>query len=99
VTVYTVGLWRVKPGEEDAFVSAWREMATKTASAFPGATAVLLQDRDTPGLFVSSGPWESLEQIESWRASATFTAGVAGIRPHLDSFEAHTMEPVVTIGG
>jgi len=99
VAVYTVGFWRVKPGEEDAFIVAWREMASKTASDVPGASAVLLQDRDTPGLFVSSGPWESLEQVESWRASTTFAAGVAAIRPHLDSFEPHTMDPVVTIGG
>jgi heme-degrading monooxygenase HmoA len=99
VAVYTVGLWRVKTGEEDAFVSAWRELATRTASDFPGASAVLLQDRDTPGLFVSSGPWESLEQIESWRSSTTFTAGVEAIGSHLVSFEPHTMNPVVTIGG
>jgi quinol monooxygenase YgiN len=99
VAVYTIGLWRVKSGEEDAFVSAWRDMATKTAAAFPGASAVLLQDRQTPGLFVSSGPWESMEQIESWRASTTFTFGVAAIRPYLDGFEPHTMDVVVTIGG
>ena len=95
---YMVGLWRVKPGEEDAFVSAWRDMATATAREFADASAVLLRDRDIPSLFISAGPWESLEQIETWRASATFTSGVGEIRPHLESFEPHTMDPVVTIG-
>jgi heme-degrading monooxygenase HmoA len=98
MAVYTVGLWRVKPGEEDAFVSAWRDMATATASDFAGASAVLLRDRDAPNLFISAGPWESLDQIETWRASATFTSGVGAIRAHLESFEPHTMDPVVTIG-
>jgi|SRR3954451_1929447 len=98
MAVYTVGIWRVKPGEEDAFVSAWRDLATATANDYPGATAVLLRDRETSNLFISAGPWTSLDQIEDWRASATFTSGVGAIRPHLESFEPHTMDPVVTIG-
>lgn len=99
MAVYTVGVWNVKPGEEDAFVAAWRNMATATASDYPGASAVLLRDKETPNLFVSVGPWDSLAQIEAWRASATFTEGVGELRPHLESFEPHTMDPVVTIGG
>jgi heme-degrading monooxygenase HmoA len=98
MAVYTVGLWKVKSGEEAAFVSAWRDMATATATEYAGTSAVLLRDRDTPNLFISAGPWDSLEQIGGWRASATFTNGVGAIRPHLESFEPHTMDPVVTIG-
>jgi len=98
MAVYTVGVWKVKPGEEDAFVSAWRDLAMATAADYAGASAVLLRDRDTPNLFVSAGPWDSLEQIGTWRESTTFTSGVGAIRPHLESFEPHTMDPVVTIG-
>ncbi len=99
MAVYTVGVWQVKPGGEHAFTAAWGAMATRTAEEFAGATAVLLQDRDTPTLFISAGPWESLDQIETWRSSATFTTGVEALRPHLQSFEPHTMDPVVTVGG
>jgi heme-degrading monooxygenase HmoA len=98
MAVYTVGLWKVKPGEEDAFVAAWRDMATATTNEHAGASAVLLRDRNTPNLFISAGPWDSLKQIEEWRASKTFTSGVGTIRPHLESFEPHTMDSVVTIG-
>jgi heme-degrading monooxygenase HmoA len=98
MAVYTVGIWHVRPGDEDTFIAAWRLMATNTAGDFAGATAVLLRDRDEPGLFVSAGPWESLEQIESWRASATFATGVRSIRPYLEQFEPHTMDVVVSIG-
>jgi heme-degrading monooxygenase HmoA len=99
MAVYTVGLWNVKPGEEDAFITAWRNMATATASEYPGASAVLLRDKETPNLFLSVGPWDSLAQIEDWRASATFTSGLGVIRTHLESFEPHTMDPAATIGG
>ena len=97
MSVYTLALWKVKPGREEEFISAWRDLAAGTKSDFPGASAVLLRDRDTPNLFVSSGPWESLEQSQQWRASSTFTEGVAKIREVLEDFEPHTMDPVVTI--
>jgi heme-degrading monooxygenase HmoA len=90
--VYTVGLWKVKPGEEDAFIAAWRDLANATANEHADTTAVLLRDRETPNHFVSAGPWESLEEIEAWRASTTFTSGVGEIRPHLETFEPHTMD-------
>jgi heme-degrading monooxygenase HmoA len=76
MSVYTLALWKVKLGREEEFISAWRDLAAGTKADFPGASAVLLRDRDTPNLFVSSGPWESLEQSQQWRASSTFTEGV-----------------------
>jgi quinol monooxygenase YgiN len=97
MTVYTLGLWQVKAEDEHAFVSAWRDLASKTKADFPQGSAVLLRDREVPGLFISAGPWESIEQIERWRASATFAAGVAQIKPHLESFEPHTLDVVVSI--
>jgi heme-degrading monooxygenase HmoA len=97
MAVYTLGIWTVKPGHEEEFISAWREMAARTKADFPDASAVLLRDRDAPNRFVSSGPWDSLEQVEAWRASPSFRDGVAKIREFLDRFEPHTMDPVVTI--
>ncbi|HLM07421.1 MAG TPA: antibiotic biosynthesis monooxygenase family protein [Blastococcus sp.] len=97
MAVYTLGIWTVRPGAEDDFVAAWREMANNTTADFPSATAMLLHDRDRPNLFISYGPWRSLAEIESWRGSAVFRDGVARIRASLESFEPHTMDPVVTI--
>jgi heme-degrading monooxygenase HmoA len=92
VPVYTLGIWTVKNGREADFVDAWRNVADRTKSDFPEETATLLRDRDQPNRFISFGPWESLEQIEHWRSSETFTQGVGAIRPMLDDFEAHTMD-------
>ncbi len=95
--VHTLGIWRVRPGEESEFVAAWREMAERTKIEFPSATAVLLRDEEDPSMFVSTGPWESRGAVDVWRASSAFTEGVARIRESLVSFEAHTMTPVVTV--
>jgi heme-degrading monooxygenase HmoA len=97
VSVYTLGIWTVKPGREDEFVAAWREMATGTKADFPEATAVLLRDREQPNRFISAGPWESLDRIRDWRSSAAFGDGVARMRELLEDFEPHTMDPVVTV--
>lgn len=98
MSIYTLGIWTVKQGREDEFILAWRDLATKTKSDFPGLSATLLRDRDVPNRFISSGPWKSLEQIEAWRASRTFIDGVGKIREVLDSFEAHTMDEAAIIG-
>jgi heme-degrading monooxygenase HmoA len=92
VRVYTLGIWTVKNGRERDFVKAWEDLADRTKSDFPDETATLLRDRDQPNLFISFGPWESLEQIEKWRSSDAFTQRVGTLRPMLDDFEAHTME-------
>lgn len=98
MAVYTLGVWTVKPGREEEFVAAWRDLATRTAAEFPAPSALLLRDRDNPNVFISSGPWPSLEEIGRWRSSATFTDGVGKIRELLDGFEPHTMDPVVDVG-
>lgn len=97
--LYTLGDWFVKPGREQEFVDAWREMALWTATEFaPGARAVLVRDRENPARFVSFGPWESDERVASWRESEGFKDRVGRIRQLLDGFEPHTLEPVASIG-
>jgi quinol monooxygenase YgiN len=97
MAVYTSGRWKVTPGNEDEFVNAWKDLAIRTKEDFPEATATLLRDRDDPTLFISFGPWESIEQIEQWRASETFQTGVQKIRPLLAEFMPHTLDPVVSV--
>jgi heme-degrading monooxygenase HmoA len=92
VPIYTLGIWTVRSGREDEFVRAWQEMADRTKSDFPDEVATLLQDRDQPNLFISFGPWSSLDQIEQWRASETFKNGVGKLRELLDDFAPHTMD-------
>lgn len=98
MAVYTLGIWLVHPGRENDFVQAWRDLARKTEEDYPGARAVLMHDRDVRNRFVSTGPWESLEQIEQWRSSATFTQGVDAMRELLEHFEARTLDEAASVG-
>jgi quinol monooxygenase YgiN len=97
MAVYTSGRWKVAPGKEDDFISAWTELASRTQGDFPESTAMLLRDRDDPSLFLSFGPWPSVAEIEQWRASETFQSGVGKIRPLLTEFTAHTLDPVASV--
>ncbi|MEN8583557.1 antibiotic biosynthesis monooxygenase [Arthrobacter sp. KBS0703] len=98
MSVYTLGIWLIKPGHEDDFVKAWQDMAARTQTDFPEAKGVLMHDRDVPNRFISTGPWESVDQIERWRASAAFTEGLQSIREIVEHFEPHTLDEAATIG-
>ncbi|MFD1211687.1 antibiotic biosynthesis monooxygenase family protein [Arthrobacter sp. GCM10027362] len=99
MSVYSLGIWLVKPGHEDDFVKAWQELARRTEEAFPGRKAVLMHDRDVHNRFISTGPWESVEQIEQWRASQAFTETLAPIKDMIERFEPHTLDEAVVLGG
>ncbi|QDW28386.1 antibiotic biosynthesis monooxygenase [Arthrobacter sp. KBS0702] len=98
MSVYTLGIWLVHPGRENDFVQAWRDLARKTQEDYPHTRAVLMHDHDVKNRFISTGPWESLEQIEQWRASATFTQGVEAMRELLEHFESRTLDEAASIG-
>jgi heme-degrading monooxygenase HmoA len=95
--IYTVGIWTVKTGQEEEFVAAWRAMGEATIRELPAARGTLLRDVADPRRFVSFGPWESLEMVETWRASDAFQSGVARIREVLDAFEPGTYEVITEI--
>src|SRR5437016_14182973 len=97
MTVYTLGIWTVRTGQEEEFVRAWSDLAEETKSDFPEATATLLRDGEQRNLFISFGPWDSVEQIEAWRGSEAFQQGVGRLRELLDDFAPRTMEVVAGI--
>ena len=98
MSVYTLAIWLVKAGRENDFVQAWRDMARRTQEDYPRTTAVLMHDRDVPNRFISTGPWDSLEQIEQWRASAAFTQGLDAMHEMVEHFEPHALDEAATIG-
>jgi hypothetical protein len=89
--IWTHGVWTVKAGREDEFVSTWRELVPIGAEIGSG-TPVLLRDREQPSVFRSFGPWADLDEIDRFRAA---------IRPHLgamddllEGFEAFTLDEI-----
>jgi heme-degrading monooxygenase HmoA len=96
---YTQGVWQVKPGRAEEFVAAWSRFADWTLEHAAGAGwGKLLRDLDDDHRFISIGPWESLEDIEAWRALDGWKERIAEIRELLVGFEASTLEAVVERG-
>ena len=67
-TYYTHALWKVKPGNEEAFIEAWRALGTAFGQ-LPNAPrkGTLIQSLADPTIFYSFGPWDSLDDIEAMR--------------------------------
>jgi heme-degrading monooxygenase HmoA len=91
---YTHSLWTVKPGQEDEFVRRWLELAELGEQMGLSGPARLLRDRDNPHVFVSFGPWQSLEKVARWRSSAEFHHRISRLQEVLDGFEPRTLEQV-----
>ncbi len=67
--IYTLGVWKVKPGQEQAFIAAWKALADFFYGLpNPPGPGTLVQSLDDPTLFYSFGPWRSLEDIQTMRA-------------------------------
>lgn len=98
VTVYTAGIWTVKPGREDEFVAPWRELADWTVGSFPVAQGTLLRSREAPHRFLSFGPWESAK-IEAWRSAPEWQELVGRMRELIESFEPGTYDVAAAVGG
>ena len=93
--VWTHGSWTVKPGREDDFVRAWRALAHRATTELRVASQpTLLRDRETPNLFVSFGPWPSIEDVHRFRSSPAFRESVAAMEDLLESFEPRTLDDV-----
>jgi quinol monooxygenase YgiN len=96
---YTHGRWTVRAGHEDEFVALWRGLAEWSVTHLPEAVgAVLLRDRDHPNLFLSFGPWPSLEAIDDFRGQAQFGAFLAQMRPLLERVETSTLDEAASVG-
>ena len=96
---HTVGIWRAKPGREDDFIAAWREMATWTTDDVGEiGGGRLLQDQNDPTRFYSFGSWSSNEAIAAWRALPGFKHHLAGMDGLLEDFKTETLELRAEVG-
>lgn len=70
--VYTLGVWRVKPGSEQEFIASWKRLGRVFASLPrpPSDRGRLVRSVSDPVLFYSFGPWRSEEDVEAMRGNA-----------------------------
>jgi len=91
---YTHTTWRVKAGREQEFAERWAEWVEWSRRQGLREQALLLRDVESPQVFVSFGPWESVEVARGWRALPGYQERVARLQEVLDGFEPRTLEVV-----
>ena len=95
--LYTLSMWSVRAGNEEAFIRCWREFAEWTLEHHPGAVegeARLLQNREQAGLFVSFRPWKDTPSIEAWRESPEFMDSITEAMKLCDDVQPHLLKTV-----
>jgi heme-degrading monooxygenase HmoA len=96
---FTTGIWNVKKGKEQEFITAWKEMAEWTFTHMDGGSAHLLQDSKDQSRFISIGQWTSEDNIQKWRETTEFKTALEKINNLLtETSEPHNMNEVATIG-
>ena len=93
-SVWTHGTWVVKPGQEDAFVQVWTDLARTTMSSLGSGKPTLLRDRERPNTFKTFGAWPDIAAVEAFRGSDAFREGIAVLQPLLESFEPMTLDEI-----
>ncbi len=80
--VYTLGVWRVKPGREAEFTAAWQALGEtfNHLAHPPSGKGTLIQSLTDPTLFYSFGPWGSLADIQVMREDPNAQAGIQRLR-------------------
>ncbi len=62
--------WRVKPGEEDAFASAWAQATKTIRSKVKGARgSMLLRSSRDPSEFIATARWDSFQDWQAFMQS------------------------------
>ncbi|HEY5639841.1 MAG TPA: hypothetical protein VIW01_07290 [Dehalococcoidia bacterium] len=67
--IYTLGVWKVKRGQEDRFIEAWKGLGRFFYSLpNPPGLGTLVQSADDPTRLYSFGPWKSMEDVQAMRS-------------------------------
>ena len=67
--VYTHAMWRVRAGNEEAFIEKWSELAAVfTTLQRKPLWGTLIRSLEDPLLFYSFGPWENKSDVAAMRA-------------------------------
>lgn len=95
--IYTTGTWTPKPGEEKAFVEAWREFAGWAGEHAGAGTLRLSRDLGDPTRFVSFGRWSSADAAHAWKADPEFGKRIGAVQQHVAAFAPSELEVVAEV--
>ena len=92
---YTHAEWRVRPGREAEFLSAWEALAAIFSHLpHPPLWGTLLRSNTEPTLFYSFGPWRSAADVMEMRADGEVQAAFAALQALCESMRPGMYEVV-----
>jgi heme-degrading monooxygenase HmoA len=98
-TIYSAGIWTVKPGNETMFIKTWDSLAQWTVAHMKGVLpAVLVQDAENSQKFISLGPWKDMDTLMQWRNTPEFRQAFLKFREICSEIQPHTMRCVASAG-
>jgi quinol monooxygenase YgiN len=99
MAVYTSGDWHPKPGREQEFIDAWRELASWSTSEYgPNGWGKLLRDKEDPSHFISVGKWPDAETVSAWRDSEGFDERIGKVRELVEEIRIRIYDPAAEVG-
>jgi len=95
---YTLGAWHVKPGAEEAFIAAWKNLEALFMSLpqQPGP-GTLVQSIDQPQLLYSFGSWPSMEAIRAMRSNPRVPEMIGQLSALCEEAKPGTFRVVATV--
>jgi heme-degrading monooxygenase HmoA len=90
--VYTTGFWEPFPGQEDAFVAAWKEFAGWTAGLDGAGSGILARDVRTERRFVSFFEWDDMDAVRGWKGHSEFKERMSRVQQFIDKFAPTELE-------
>jgi hypothetical protein len=97
--LFRLGLWKVKPENSAAFVAAWQAAAEWLEHNLPGERgAVLLEDINDPGRFISYAPISDFAKVEEMMAGAEFQKLMSKVMALCEDVKPHRMRAVGAVG-
>jgi len=97
-TIYSAGIWTVKPGNEAALIKTGDSLARWTFTTMKGGQpAVLIQDAENSQKFISSGPWKDMDTLTQWRNTPEFRQAFSKFRKLRSEIQPHTLRCVASV--
>jgi heme-degrading monooxygenase HmoA len=97
--VYTTGSWQPFPGQEEAFLAAWKEFAGWAAGLDGAGDGFLARDLRAEGRYVSFIGWDGMESVRGWKGHPEFKERMGRVQQFVDTFAPTEIEVVARPGG
>ena len=81
---YTCGIWTVRDGSEEEFVSRWTALVESAGES--GRSFILIQGREDPHRFISFGVWDDWAAADAWRSTEAFGERMRACRELCEDF-------------